>query len=91
MVIAGTQLGTHIGSQTMSDISVIVNDPTRQGRMVSYFDALTDSVFSQYQNRGVNNRDELIIPKAVRDANPLSCSGETFVSSDTLNNWVILK
>ncbi len=90
-VTAGTQLGTHIGSQTMSDISVIVNDPTRQGRMVSYFDVLTDAVFTQYQNRGVGNREELIIPKAVRDANPLMCSGDTFVSSDTLNNWVILK
>jgi hypothetical protein len=91
VVTAGTQLGTHIGSQTMSDISVIVNDPTRQGRMVSYFDTLADSVFTLYQNRGVSNRDELIIAKAVRDANPLTCSGDTFVSSDTLNNWVILK
>lgn len=40
-VIAGELLGTHIGNQTMSDISVIVNDPTRQGSMVSYFDVIT--------------------------------------------------
>jgi hypothetical protein len=74
----------------MSDISVIVNDPTRQGRMVSFFDVITDAVFNLYQNRGVANRNDMIIPKAVRDANPLTCSGDTFVSSDTLENWVTL-
>jgi hypothetical protein len=90
-VMAGEQLGTHIGSQTMSDISVIVNDPTRQGRMVSYFEVITDAVFNQYYNRGVTNRDEMIISKTIRDANPLTCSGDTFISSDMLENWVILK
>lgn len=34
-VTAGSQLGTHISSQTYSDIAVIANDPTHQGRMVS--------------------------------------------------------
>lgn len=29
-VMASEQLGAHIGSQTMADISVIINDPTRQ-------------------------------------------------------------
>jgi hypothetical protein len=89
-VMAGELLGTHINSQTFSDISVIVNDPTRQGRMVSYFDVITDAVFNEYRNRGVNNREDMIISKTVRDANPLTCSGDTFVSSDTLDNWVIL-
>lgn len=89
-VVAGEQLGTQIGSQTMSDISVIVNDPTHQGRMVSYFDVITDAIFSQYQSRGVNNRSDMMISKSVRDANPLTCSGDVFVSSDTLDNWVIL-
>jgi hypothetical protein len=89
-VVAGVQLGTHIGSETMSDISVIVNDPTRQGRMVSYFDVITDAVFNLYSNRGVTKREDMIIPKATRDANPLSCSGDTFISTDTLENWVIL-
>jgi len=89
-VMAGELLGTHIGMQTMSDISVIVNDPTRQGRMVSYFEVITDAVFHEYQNRGVLNREDMIIPKTVRDANPLTCSGDTFISSDTIENWVIL-
>jgi hypothetical protein len=43
-VVAGEQLGTHTGSQTMSDISVIVNDPTHQGRMVSFFNVMTDAL-----------------------------------------------
>jgi len=90
-VTAGELLGTHIGSQTMSDISVIVNDPTRQGRMVSYFDVITDQVFTLYQSKGVGSRADMIISKTLRDANPLTCSGDTFISSDTLENWVVLK
>ncbi|MDP1725331.1 MAG: hypothetical protein Q8M15_01005, partial [Bacteroidota bacterium] len=74
-VSAGQLLGTHIGTQTLSDISVIVNDPTRQGRMVSYFDVITDGVFNDYFNRGVQTRADLIISKAKRDANPLTCNG----------------
>jgi len=90
-VIAGEILGNHIGTQTMSDISVIVNDPTRQGRMVSYFYTLTDAVFNQYKALGVNDREELIISKALRDANPLTCNGDVFTSTDTLQNWIYLK
>ena len=89
-VTAGQQLGTHIGPETYSDISVIVNDPTRQGRMVSYFDVITDAVFSKYSRRGVSKREDMIIPKSTRDANPLTCSGDTFTSTDALENWFIL-
>jgi hypothetical protein len=89
-VQAGESLGTHIGSYTYSDISVIVNDPTRQGRMVSYFQVITDKVFSEYQNRGITARTDLIISKELRDANPLTCSGDTFTSGDVLESWVTL-
>jgi hypothetical protein len=89
-ISAGEQLGTHIGSQTYSDISVIVNDPTKQGRMVSWFDIITESVFNEYSARGINSRAEVIISKSERDANPLTCSGDTFTSSDPLENWVYL-
>lgn len=90
-VEAGEQLGTHIGLQTMSDISVIVNDPTRQGRMVSYFEVITDAVFQEYANRGLLRREDVIIPKATRDTSPLSCNGDAFVTTDSLENWVILE
>jgi hypothetical protein len=89
-VTPGQQLGTHIGSQTYSDISVIVNDPTRQGRMVSYFEVITDALFSEYTSHGISSRDDLIISKTTRDANPLTCSGDAFTSTDLIENWVIL-
>lgn len=89
-VTEGEQLGTHIGSQTMSDISVIVNDPTKQGRMVSYFEVITDAVFSEYITRGVSKREDLIITKTARDADPLTCNGDAFSTSGTLENWKTL-
>jgi hypothetical protein len=90
-VSAGQQLGTHTGNQTWSDISIIVNDPTNQGRMVSYFQVMTDALFGEYVKRGVASRDSLIIPRALRDANPLTCSGDQFAPGDTLQNWVTLQ
>lgn len=90
-VQAGQQLGTHIGSQTMSDIAVMVNDATRQGRMVSYFEVMTDAVFAEYAKRGVSSRDTMIISKQLRDLNPLTCAGDTFLTTDTLENWVVLQ
>lgn len=59
--------------------------------MVSYFEVITDAVFNQFYNRGVTNFEEMIISRAIRDANPLTCSGDTFISSDMLENWVTLK
>ena len=90
-VLAGEQLGTHIGPQTMSDIAVMVNDPTHQGRMISYFDVMADTLFSEYVKRGVNSREDMIISRAIRDSLPLTCVGDSFASVDTLENWVLLK
>jgi hypothetical protein len=90
-ISAGELLGTHIGSQTYSDVSVIVNDPTKQVRMVSWFDVITDNVFSEYSARGVSSRSAMMISKSERDANPLTCSGDTFTTSnDPLERWVNL-
>ncbi len=92
LVLSGEELGTHIGFQTMSDISVIVNDPTRQGRMISFFEVISDELFTKYSARGVFSREEFIISKEIRDANPLECTGEQFITTtDTIENWVILK
>jgi len=89
-VVEGEFLGTHIGSQTYSDISVIVNDPAKLGRMVSFFDVMTDALFKEFSDRGLSSRADVIIPKAIRDANPLTCNGDTFTSTDVLENWVYL-
>lgn len=90
-ISAGQLMGTHIGAQTYSDISVIVNDPTRQGRFVSFFDVMTDPLYKQFTDRGVNNRKDLIISKEERDRYPLTCNGDTFTSLDSLENWFVLK
>lgn len=86
-ITAGEQLGTHIGQQTYSDISVIVNDTTHQGRMVSFFQVINDDVFSRYKARGLAAREDIIISKAIRDDNPMTCAGDTFTSTDTLESW----
>ncbi|MCD6117176.1 hypothetical protein J7K93_09190 [bacterium] len=88
-VTEGQQLGTHIGSQTMSDIAVGY-DTSEGYRLVSYFQVMTDALFLSYKGRGVDSRDELIISKEARDADPLGCNGETFSTSGTLENWVTL-
>jgi hypothetical protein len=82
----GQLLGTHIGDQTTSDIAVGVNT-TRGYKLVSYFDVMTDSLFASYQARGLNARSDVIISREDREADPLSCDGETFTSSGTLENW----
>jgi hypothetical protein len=90
-VSAGQLLGTHIGSQTYSDIAVMLNDSTQQYRLVSYFEVITDSIFKQYSDRGVTTREDMIIPKVIREENPLTCDVDMFTSIDTLQNWFILK
>ena len=90
-VTEGQYLGTHIGSSTYSDISVIVNDPTKQGRMVSWFDVMTNALFKRYETRGISSRTLMIISKEERDAYPLECNGDAFISDDSLESWVVLK
>ena len=89
-VAEGELLGTHSGSQTYSDISVIVNDPAKLGRMVSYFEVMTDNLFIEFSNRGINSMADIIISKTTRDGNPLTCNGDTFTTTDVIENWVYL-
>jgi hypothetical protein len=89
-VRAGEQLGTHIGSQTMSDIAVSYSG-NNKWRLLSYFTLLTDSLFQYYVQRGVSSRADFIITKEARDADPLHCAGDAFTSEGTLPNWVELK
>ena len=71
------------------DIAVWVNTPSG-ARLVSYFDTMTDLVFNDYISRGAVSRQDFIITKEARDADPLSCDGETFLTSGNLENWVTL-
>lgn len=87
---AGQPIGTHIGSQTMTDVAVRV-DSTQGMRLVSYFEAMTDAVFEPYRARGVGSREAMIIGRAERDANPLTCDGQAFTSRGGIDGWVTLR
>jgi hypothetical protein len=89
-VSAGQLLGTHIGTQSTSDIAVGVNTPTGW-RLVSYFEVMTDSVFATYQARGINSRTDAIISEELRDTDPLTCNGGRFASPGNLPNRVTLR
>lgn len=72
-VKAGQRIGT-IGEHQGTDIAI--QAATLKGdQFVSYFQVMADSVFAGYQARGITNRDQLIISRAERDANPLKCTG----------------
>lgn len=89
-VSAGQLLGTHVGTQSTSDIAVGVSTPAGW-RLLSYFDVMTDSLFATYQARGINSRIDVIISKEARDADPLTCNGGKFASPGNLPNWVTLR
>jgi hypothetical protein len=71
------------------DIAVRVYTPAGS-RYISYFDTMTDSLFTSYIVRGAQSRDDFIISREERDADPLTCIGESFVDSGNLENWVVL-
>ena len=58
-------------------ISTIYNDEPKH-RMVSFFDVITDNVFSNYSERGATDRSDFIISASERATNPLTCDGQTF-------------
>lgn len=102
-VVEGQYMGTHVGNYTGSDIAVLVtteNAPSvphggPDGTLVSYFETLTDSGFLPLKKRGINSPADLIISKADRDANPLTCETQawnfTNADSDPLAQVVKLK
>lgn len=83
-VTAGQQLGTHLGSQTTSDVAVSVNEGITATTLVSWFDVMTDGLFQAYAARGATTRRDFIITRAERDADPLTCAGSTFLTRGTL-------
>jgi len=96
-VEAGELLGTHGGSQTTSDISISLmtpdNGPVDAGRdgfkLVSYFEAMPDAIFANYEKLGAKSRDDFVISKAEREADPLVCSGENIDGKGTLEGWFV--
>ena len=80
-VTAGEHIGTHANNSTISDIAVRIftlQDGMPRKQLISYFDVMTDRLFSDYQTRGLQNRGDAIISPADRDNDPLHCNGEEF-------------
>jgi hypothetical protein len=71
------------------DIAVWVETPSGM-RYVSYFDTMADTLFNNYIARGAKSRNDFIISKEKRDADPLSCDKQRFTSNGKLENWFIL-
>jgi hypothetical protein len=86
-VSAGQQIGTHISTQTISDVTIGI-ETTKGWKLVSPFEVMSDDVFNLYKARGISSRSQAIITKAERDASPLSCSGETFANKGTIENRI---
>lgn len=72
-VTEGQLLGTHIGSQTYSDIAVAVHTP-KGYQLISYFETLTDAAFAPFRAGGIASPGDLIISRATRDAGPTFCT-----------------
>lgn len=95
-VAAGQQVGTarmiypDLG-EIAHDFDVAVWVQTLFGsRYVSFVETLTDAVFASYIARGATARSDFVITKAARDADPLTCSNETFLSTGSLPAWFVL-
>jgi hypothetical protein len=89
-VDAGQHIGRHAASNTMSDIAMSIG-PKEGGRLISYFQVMTDGVFAQYAARGVASREAMIITKEQRDGDPVPCVGESqFTVHGTLPDWFVL-
>jgi hypothetical protein len=87
-VVAGQLLGHHASNDTMSDIAV-EHFGGGGARRVSWFDTMDDALLAAFAARGAT-RDQLVISKEARDADPLGCEGERFTSEGVLENWVDL-
>lgn len=75
-VSAGQKIGVIGGSQG-TDIAIEAG----HGNYISYFQVMSDGLFTAYQARGAASREDFIITKEYRDTNPLQCNGEQFVES----------
>lgn len=89
-VSAGQKIG-YIGDHQGTDISIETN-ANFKNRNFSYFEVMSEDVFKGYIARGTTSRNDFIISKEYREAQPLSCNGDQFVNKrDNPDDWVNLK
>ena len=85
----GERLGHHTGTETYSDLAVVVKT-TRGFHLVSYFETLTDTAFAAFQARGVTTRESLIYTKAQRDAAPFTCGGPISFNTNAAADYITM-
>lgn len=58
----------------------------------SIFNHMSEGVFAQYKEKGINSKEELIITKEARDKNPCvyKDNGPYFLNQDNQENWITL-
>ena len=89
-VTSGEHFGRHATSFSTSDVAVFYKAKDG-GKLISCFEAMTDDVFAQYTARGIMSREEAIITREERDADPVPCEGEQpFTEHGTIPDWVVL-
>jgi hypothetical protein len=74
--------------------AIITGKDVEAGELLGYA-SLFDEELDQYSTsfdiaRGVDSRQDFIITREARDADPLICDGETFLTDGNLENWVNL-
>lgn len=72
------------------DFDIALHANTSTGiRYVSYIEAMTNSLFNDYAIWGKEDasRDDFIISETARNADPLTCGGQTFTSPGSLPSW----
>ncbi|MBN1273350.1 MAG: hypothetical protein JXB26_13870 [Candidatus Aminicenantes bacterium] len=90
-VMAGQELGkSEKKTGTVMDIALWVHTSAGH-KLLSYFEVMSDGIFQLYVNRGMISRNDVIITKEERDADPLDCIGEQFVGPGHLENWFFLE
>jgi hypothetical protein len=90
-VTAGSSLGyVRFGVNTV-DFDIAVKARTSTGvRNLSFIQTVTDGLLATYDawaGAGTQTRDSFSISRAARDADPLTCNGETFTSIGSLPSW----
>lgn len=77
-VVAGQPVG--VAGQSFDVVMERIVFPSMENQYISYFAAMPDSLFADYQAAGIKSRDDIIISRSQRDSRPLQCgANEQFV------------
>jgi hypothetical protein len=105
---ASVEAGQHIGyvGRPYGQAEIVTTVQLGDGKVkyISFFDVISDEIFSEYEDRGVGSRAQMTISREEREANPISChpdngGGKFIAQGDELlfniwqsgtDNWVFL-